>query len=82
MSAQQQQQQQQQQPEILPIGELVAYEILDEEYYYRGYGLNMERKQSKIKGIIYLMENGDRIAADHKTIKKVSPNPPTPEDKK
>lgn len=70
------QQQSQQQPEILPIGEVIAYETLDEEYYSRGYGCIMERKQSKIKGIIYLMENGDRIAADHKTIKRV--NPPTP----
>ena len=43
------------------VGDKVAYETLDEEYYSRGYGCIMESKASTIVAIYYKMANGDMI---------------------
>jgi hypothetical protein len=43
------------------IGDRVKYETLDEEYYYRGYGINMETKTSQIVSICYKLANGETV---------------------
>lgn len=43
------------------IGDKVKYETLDEEYYYRGYGVSMETKTSQIVSICYKLANGETV---------------------
>jgi hypothetical protein len=43
------------------VGDVVTYETLDEEYYNRGYGINLETKASTIISIYYKLANGDII---------------------
>jgi hypothetical protein len=43
------------------IGDRVKYETLDEEYYYRGYGVSMETKTSQIVSICYKLANGETV---------------------
>lgn len=50
------------------VGEKVMYHTLDEEYYYRGYGVSMETKISKIVSVYYKLENGE-IVEEQKLIR-------------
>ena len=43
------------------VGQVVTYETLDQEYYYRGYGCIMETKASTIVSICYKLANGDIV---------------------
>lgn len=43
------------------VGQVVTYQTLDEEYYYRGYGIHMETKASTIVSICYKLANGDIV---------------------
>ncbi len=45
------------------IGDQVKYEIWDGEEG-RGYGWFINRKTAKIISIVYVMDNGDKIAAE------------------
>ncbi len=46
---------------MLNVGDTIKYEILDMEYYSRGYGVLMEKKTTKIIEIRFRMENHDEI---------------------
>ncbi len=61
------------------IGDKVKYETLDEEYYYRGYGVSMETKTSQIVSICYKLANGETV--EEKKLIPVSPKGSTPESK-
>jgi hypothetical protein len=43
-------------------GDAIMYKILDEESYSRGYGICYETKTSKVREVLYRMENGDLIS--------------------
>ncbi len=43
------------------VGQVVTYQTLDEEYYSRGYGINMETKASTIVSIYYKLANGGLV---------------------
>ncbi len=43
------------------VGQVVTYQTLDEESYFRGYGVNMETKASTIVSIYYKLANGDLV---------------------
>lgn len=60
-----------QQQKTLNIGDQVTYETLDEEYYSRGYGVIMETKKTTIVGIKYIMQNGDEIRANSRSLQKL-----------
>jgi hypothetical protein len=63
--------------QTLKIGDQVTYETLDEEYYSRGYGVIMETKKTTIVGIKYIMQNGDEIRANSRSLQKVMAKPST-----
>ncbi len=62
------------------IGDKVKYETLDEEYYYRGYGVSMETKTSQIVSICYKLANGEIV--EEKKLVPVNPPESKSEPKK
>lgn len=57
------------------IGDVVTYTTLDEEYYSRGYGINVETKASTIISIYYKLANGDIIEEKKLVLVEPEKNP-------